>query len=86
MPDRSGRRSAELLAFGAAVRRQRVRNGWTLDTLAEESGLSRRQIVNIENGTHGVGLARLFELAAALGVRPSQLIAEAEVDVDRPQH
>jgi transcriptional regulator with XRE-family HTH domain len=83
MPIGSARRRAELIALGTAVRRQRDKNGWTLDTLAEESGLSRGTIMNIEAGSHSVGVARLFELADALGVRLSLLIAQAEVDLDR---
>ena len=51
----------------------------TLDALAVASGVSRVMLVAIEHGRRNPGLRSIFELAAALGVPASELIAEAEV-------
>lgn len=73
-------RRPELVALGNVVKRHREAKGWTLDTLASESGLSRRTVINIESGTHSAGVDALFDLAAALDARLSELIRDAEVD------
>ncbi len=80
---RSGQRPrrAELLALGQAVRRRRDEAGLTLDGLASASGVSRGMLVAVEHGTRNPGVVSLFEIAAALGINASTLMAEAEVDV-----
>ena len=42
---------------GARVRTARTLRGWTLDQLAEHSGVSRRMIVNVEAGTSNASIA-----------------------------
>jgi transcriptional regulator with XRE-family HTH domain len=71
---------AELIALGRTVRRHREARSWTLDTLAAESGVSRRTVINVEAGAHSVGIENLFDLAQALGTKLAVLITEAEVD------
>lgn len=79
MAARKGERHAELLALGNAIRRRRQARDMTLDALAVASGVSRVMLVAIEHGRRNPGLRSIFELAAALGVPASELIAEAEV-------
>jgi transcriptional regulator with XRE-family HTH domain len=53
-----------------------------LTTLAAESGVSRRTIINVESGAHSTGIGSLFDIADALGVTLADLIRQAEVDTD----
>lgn len=55
-------------AIGARVRQHRQERRWTLDQLAEAAGLSRRAVVNVEQGTANPGVATLLRLSDALGV------------------
>lgn len=77
MPSDASRR-AELVALGNAIRRRRLSQGLTLSALADASGVGRVMLVAIEHGRRNPGVRSVFELAAALGVRPSELIAEAD--------
>jgi transcriptional regulator with XRE-family HTH domain len=79
---RQGQAGPELLALGRAIRRRREAKGWTLDTLAAESGVSRRMLIGIEHGSRNAGVVSVFAIASALGANPAELIAEAVVDGD----
>ena len=65
-------------AVGRRVRQARSERGWTLDELAEHSGVSRRMIVNVEAGTSNASLATLLRLANALHVSLSALVEDAD--------
>lgn len=65
-------------AIGARVRDHRGQRGWTLDELAERSGVSRRMVINVEQGANA-SIATLLRLADALGIGLPAL-----VDVERP--
>ena len=67
-------------AVGRRVREARTRRGWTLDHLAERSGVSRRMIVNVESGTSNASIATLLRLAGALSVSLADLVAEGNDD------
>jgi transcriptional regulator with XRE-family HTH domain len=55
-------------AIGARVRQERTERRWTLDQLADASGLSRRMVVNVEQGATNPSVGTLLRLSAALGV------------------
>lgn len=55
-------------AIGERVRRERIARTWTLDQLAEAAGVSRRLVVNVEQGTTNPSVATLLRLSEALGV------------------
>ncbi|MCU1437889.1 MAG: putative helix-turn-helix domain protein [Naasia sp.] len=55
-------------AIGARVRQARQDRRWTLDTLAEAAGVSRRMLVNVEQGAVNPSLGTLLRLGEALGV------------------
>lgn len=57
------------------VRAGRAQRRWTLDELAARSGVSRRLIVQIEQGDANPSLATLLKLAAALDVTLTELLA-----------
>jgi transcriptional regulator with XRE-family HTH domain len=63
---------------GRRVRDARAERGWTLDQLADHSGVSRRMIVNVESGTANASIATLLRLATALHVSLADLVAEAQ--------
>ena len=62
--------SAESLAraIGTRVKQQRKDRGWTLDQLAEYAGVSRRMLVNVEQGGVNPSVGTLLRLSDALGV------------------
>jgi transcriptional regulator with XRE-family HTH domain len=66
-------------AIGSRVRDRRTDRGWTLDELAERSGVSRRMVVNVEQGASNPSIATLLRLSDALGIGLPVL-----VDVERP--
>lgn len=62
--------SAESLsrAIGMRVNQERKGRGWTLDQLAELAGVSRRMLVNVEQGSVNPSIGTLLRLSDALGV------------------
>ena len=61
--------------IGLAIRRRRDKIGMTQATLAELTGLSRTSVTNIERGGQALLVHQLLELAKALGVSPTSLLA-----------
>jgi transcriptional regulator with XRE-family HTH domain len=55
-------------AIGAKVRAERQSRAWTLDQLAEHSGVSRRMLINVEQGTANPSVTTLLRLSDALGI------------------
>jgi transcriptional regulator with XRE-family HTH domain len=66
--------------IGERIRQQRTARGWTLDELADRSGVSRRMVINIEHGEGNPSIATLLRISDALGVGLPVL-----VDVERPR-
>ncbi|MFJ4209422.1 helix-turn-helix domain-containing protein [Paenarthrobacter sp. NPDC089675] len=62
--------SAETLAraIGKRVKQERKGRGWTLDQLAELAGVSRRMLVNVEQGGVNPSIGTLLRISDALGV------------------
>ena len=79
--------AAFLRALGKRVRLLRLTAELTQDQLAAKTGMSRSFVSLIEHGAHGIDVARLARLAAALDLPLSTLIREAELRAecgDRP--
>lgn len=55
-------------AIGARVKQERRALGWTLDQLAQSAGVSRRMVVNVEQGSVNPSIGTLLRLSDALGV------------------
>ncbi len=55
-------------AIGVRVRQGRGSRAWTLDQLAERSGVSRRMLVSIEQGSAYPSIATLLRISDALGI------------------
>ena len=66
-------------AIGGRVRQGRGGRGWTLDQLAERSGVSRRMLVSIEQGSANPSIATLLRISDALGI-----VLPALVNMDHP--
>jgi transcriptional regulator with XRE-family HTH domain len=60
--------AALALAIGARVRQERQSRRWTLDQLAEAAGVSRRMVVNVEQGAANPSVGTLLRISDALGV------------------
>jgi transcriptional regulator with XRE-family HTH domain len=78
--------AALALVIGARVKQERQARRWTLDRLAEDAGVSRRAVVNVEQGTANPSLGTLLRLSDALGVGLPGLVeppAAAAVTVTR---
>ena len=54
--------------IGARIRRERQAREWTLDRLAEAAGISRRQVVNVEQGEANPSIGTLLSISDALGI------------------
>ncbi|SDP55596.1 Cupin domain-containing protein [Pedococcus dokdonensis] len=55
-------------AIGARVRQERQGRGWTLDQMAEAAGVSRRAVVNVEQGAANPSVGTLLRISDALGI------------------
>jgi transcriptional regulator with XRE-family HTH domain len=74
-----GKSSGEFeLPFGAALRRLRLAAGMTQEQLGLEAGVQRNFISLIETGQNQPTITTIARLARALGMRASELVAEAE--------
>lgn len=66
------------LPFGAALRRVRLAAGLSQEQLGLESGVQRNFISLIETGQNQPTISTIVKLARALGMKASELVAEAE--------
>lgn len=55
-------------AIGARVKQERLSRRWTLDQLAGAAGVSRRALVNVEQGAANPSVGTLLSISEALGV------------------
>lgn len=72
--------------IGTRVRTARQARTWTLDQLADEAGVSRRALVNVEQGAANPSVATLLRISDALGIGLPALVEPdpaAEVKVTR---
>lgn len=60
--------AALAVAIGARVRQERQSRRWTLDQLAEVARVSRRMVVNVEQGAANPSVGTLLRISDALGV------------------
>lgn len=64
----------------------RTARGLTVEQLASLAGLSKSYLSEIENGKKQINGRRLEALAAALQVKPTDLISDQEVSADLAAH
>lgn len=61
---------------GANIRKQRLKAGFSQEELALRSGVTRNVLIDVEHGRRGLLYERLFDLAEALDVPVSRLLAD----------
>ncbi|MDN4172254.1 helix-turn-helix transcriptional regulator [Nocardioides sp. SOB77] len=66
-------RAPKLHALGIEVARLRHKKGWSIDRLAEESGVGRRT-TNLEGAIKTPRIDTLYAVAVALDVRLAELV------------
>lgn len=71
--------------LGTRVRQLRKKKGWSLTDLAEESGVSRSYLSQIERRESTPTQDKIVQLANALGVLPSELLGEKKEEIDIPE-
>ncbi len=64
--------------IGARVKTERQTRGWTLDQLAQTASVSRRMVVNVEQGEVNPSVGTLLRLSEALGVGLPALVEPPE--------
>jgi transcriptional regulator with XRE-family HTH domain len=71
------------LPFGQALRRLRLAAGLSQEQLGLEAGVQRNFISLIETGQNQPTISTIAKLARALGMKASELVAEAEAEAGR---
>jgi transcriptional regulator with XRE-family HTH domain len=71
-------RSQQHVALGRAIRRARTEQRFTQEELAHRSGLHPTYVGGIERGERNPSYANILKLANSLGVRPWELLREAD--------
>lgn len=75
---KDGPAAALATAIGHRVRQERQVRGWTLDALAGAAGVSRRMLINVEQGAANPSVGTLLKLSDALGIGLPALVALPE--------
>lgn len=73
------------LPFGAALRRLRLAAAMTQEQLGLDAGVQRNFISLIELGQNQPTISTIAKLAQALGMKASELVAEAEREAHTAQ-
>ena len=66
------------MALGDRIKQRREELGWTQETLANQAGLSKGFLSDIENGKRGIGANSLLDIAQVLGVSLDYLMKGSE--------
>ena len=70
-------------AFGIVISRLRTEKGMSQESLSAFAGIARSHLTMLENGRKTARLDTVFNLADALGIKPSELIRMVEEDEKR---
>jgi transcriptional regulator with XRE-family HTH domain len=73
-----GTTAALATTIGARVRQERQTRRWTLDQLAAAAGVSRRMLVNVEQGAANPSVGTLLRISDALGIGLPALVEPPE--------
>ena len=69
-------------AVGKAIRDLRKEKGISQDVLSGFAGIARTHLTMIENGTKQANFETLWKIALALDIRPSELVARIEQEIE----
>ncbi len=64
--------------FGVVISRLRVQKGLTQESLSGLAGIARSHLAALESGEKTAKLDTVWQIAYALGIRPSELIRLTE--------
>lgn len=67
------------------IRRLREERGYTLEELAERSGLSFRGLIYIEHGRRNPGVLTILGIASGLNVAPARLFEDVSPVTDEQE-
>jgi transcriptional regulator with XRE-family HTH domain len=70
--------SGETAAMGNRIREIRLQKGMALREVAERAGTIAQTIAKLEKGTMALNLEWMRQIAAALGVKPADLLTDAD--------
>ena len=70
-------------AVGRTIRYLRKKKNISQDVLSGLAGIARTHLSMIETGSKQANFETLWKLADALGMRPSELVAFIEAEIDR---
>ncbi len=74
-PERAAAWERHRLQVGQRIRSTRVSQGRTQEELALTSGVTRNLLIDVEHGRRGLLYERLYDIAEALGVPITDLLA-----------
>ncbi|HEY9871173.1 MAG TPA: helix-turn-helix transcriptional regulator [Candidatus Obscuribacterales bacterium] len=80
-PNKAITNGALVAALSRRLQLERVSRGMTLEALAEASGLDPGFVASVERGERLISFTRLFQIAAVLGLPPSELVRLTERDL-----
>lgn len=69
-------------AVGKAIRDLRKEKGISQDVLSGFAGIARTHLTMIENGTKQANFETLWKIALAIDIRPSELVARIEEEIE----
>lgn len=69
-------------AVGKAIRDLRKEKEISQDVLSGFAGIARTRLTMIENGTKQANFETLWKIALALDIRPSELVARIEEEIE----
>jgi transcriptional regulator with XRE-family HTH domain len=72
------------VALAATLRAERARAGWTIEEMAERSGLNYETLRRVLRAERDISMDSLRRIANGLGVAPSSLMRDAESRMDAP--
>ena len=70
-------------AVGRTIRNLRNKKGVSQDVLSGFAGIARTHLTMIENGDKQANFETLWKIANALDMRPSELVALIEAEIER---
>lgn len=70
-------------AVGRAIRGLRRKKGVSQDVLSGFAGIARTHLTMIENGEKQPNFETIWKIANALGMRPSELVAQIEAETQQ---
>ena len=69
--------------IGKVIRKKRSQKGMTQELLSGLAGIARTHLTMIENGTKQPNFETIWRIAIALDMKPSELVSEIEMELDR---